>query len=145
METTNEIAATCTADVPAPRTVPFFGLWVWTLLGSILFGASGHMLMKFGVVNIATHGGWSISHLFSTASLPLLAGLSIYLLGTVFWMLTVSRKEISYLYPLTSMTYVLVAVGGYFLFHESVSLMHWLGLAVIVCGVTIMQVSSRVD
>ena len=85
MKTTNEIEATCDADVPAVGALPFSSLWVWTLIGSILFGATGHMLIKFGVINIVTHGGWSVSHLLSVTSLPLLAGLSIYLLGTVFW------------------------------------------------------------
>ena len=35
-------------------------------------------------------------------------GLLIYLAGTVCWMRAVSQKEISFLYPLSSVNYVLV-------------------------------------
>lgn len=120
-------------------------LWLWTLLGSILFGATGHMLIKWGVVYLTRHTAGRPPHLVFTASLPLLLGLSIYLMGTVLWMITVSRKEISYLYPLTSLTYILVVAGGALVFHEPISPLHWLGLAVIVAGVALMQVSSRAD
>lgn len=138
------IALSDTRDIPqaAPRSIR---LWVWTLLGSILFGATGHMLIKWGVVHLTRHAAGQPIHLVSRASLPLLFGLSIYLMGTVLWMVTVSRKEISYLYPLTSLTYLIVVAGGAVVFHESISMLHWLGLTVIVAGVALMQVSSRVD
>jgi len=69
-------------------------------------------------------------------------GLAIYGVGTLMWVFAVSRKEISYLYPLTALNYGVVALGGKMLFGEVISPARWLGIAVVVFGVVLMQKSS---
>ena len=72
-----------------------------------------------------------------------IGGLLIYLFGTLCWMRTVSQKEISFLYPLTSVNYVLVVVTSALLFHEAVSLRRAAGVMVIVLGMILMNLQSR--
>ena len=59
------------------------------------------------------------------------------------WVFAVSKKEISYLFPLSALNYVAVAVGGMLLFGELISAGRWLGIAVVVVGVVLMQRSGR--
>ena len=145
MDVSDPNVAISEAGEIAPAARPSSPVWIWTLTGSIFFAAAGHMLIKWGVVYMTAHSVGRRVDLVSSASLPLVLGLSIYLMGTVLWMFTVSRKEISYLYPLTSLTYVLVVAGGALVFHEPISALHWVGLMVIVAGVALMQVASRAD
>jgi len=46
-----------------------------------------------------------------------------------------SRVDLSYLLPVTSVSYVLTALMGEFLLHERVSTLHWVGIGVICVGV----------
>jgi len=114
-------------------------LWAWAVLGSVLTGAAGHLLIKFGVTTAAGSNTAARAYL----NWPLLAGLSMHLMGTMFWVFAVSKKEISYLYPMSALTYAIVALGGQILFHESISLGRWLGIAVVVAGVVLLQFSAR--
>ena len=65
-------------------------------------------------------------------------GLLIYVAGTICWMRAVSEKEISFLYPLSSVNYVLVVAISTTLFHEAVSARRTAGVVVIVFGMILM-------
>lgn len=71
------------------------------------------------------------------------AGLAVYGLGTAMWIFAVSKRDISYLFPLTALNYVLVMLGGEILFVEQVPFKRWAGVALVIVGVAVMQNSSR--
>lgn len=127
---------------PARKVVQF---WAVALIGSLLFAAIGHLLIKFGLIQ-AAHV--AVSHpntprLIVYLTNPIvLGGLLIYGLGTIMWVFAVSRKEISFLYPLTALNYGLVAVGGHVLFSENISTGRWVGIAIVILGVLLMQRST---
>lgn len=120
--------------------------WYWAALMAVLFASSGHLLIKFGLIASAPSAAGL--NLFARIGRYLLqptiaAGLGIYGLGTLFWISAVSRREISILYPITALNYVMVTMGGKFLFGETVSAMRWLGIAVVVTGVALLQLSVK--
>jgi uncharacterized membrane protein len=53
-------------------------------------------------------------------------------------MLLLSWADLSYVLPVTSIGYVLVALAGHFFLGESVSLFRWSGIALIVSGVVLV-------
>jgi drug/metabolite transporter (DMT)-like permease len=59
-----------------------------------------------------------------------------------FWMLAnltlLSRADLSYVLPVTSISYVLIAILGHFFLNERVNVMRWIGIVVISCGVMIV-------
>jgi drug/metabolite transporter (DMT)-like permease len=73
------------------------------------------------------------------------AGLAVYFLGSVCWMLAVAQQEISFLYPLSSMNYVLVVIASSMFFGESVSLRRMSGVALIVLGMVLMNRKRQVE
>jgi len=119
--------------------------WAWAALGSILLASCGHLLIKLGLV-AAAHGiaypGLTERVLHYMLQPAVAAGLMIYGLGTLLWIMAVSRRNISFLYPLTALNYVLVSVGGRVLFDEKISSGRWTGIAVVVAGVALMQLSA---
>lgn len=106
---------------------------------------SGHLLIKAGLNSLAPQPaatGFAIRILREVFSPQVLAGLFIYLMGTVCWMLVVSQKEISFLYPLSSVNYVLVAAASTMFFHEVISARRAAGVFFVVLGMILMNQQS---
>lgn len=119
----------------------------WIPFGaSCLFVVSGHLLIKAGL-SAGTAGYvaaplWTrIFHCVMQGEVA--AGLAVYFLGSLCWMLAVAQQEISFLYPLSSMNYVLVEIASSIFFGESVSLRRMSGVVLIVLGMVLMNRRSR--
>jgi len=129
-----------------PRAGLRVGLAELALLGSIVFAASGHLLIKEGL-NVAAsatlHEPIGLRILAYLGQPSVFLGLCVYGIGTLAWIFAVSKREISYLFPLTALNYVVVALGGRLLFGESIPLKRWAGILVVVCGVILMNQSSE--
>lgn len=120
-------------------------LWQWAALGAIVLGSFGHLLIKMGVTVAAQQPSAGLVGRLSHYLLQpaAMTGLLIYGLGTLLWIYAVSQKNISFLYPLTALTYVTVALGGKFMFGEAISGQRWVGIAVVVIGVGMLQLSAK--
>jgi drug/metabolite transporter (DMT)-like permease len=119
----------------------------WIPFGaSSLFVVSGHLLIKSGL-SAGTAGSlgaplWTrIVNCVMQGEVA--AGLAVYFLGSLCWMLAVAQQEISFLYPLSSMNYVLVVIASSMFFGESVSLRRMSGVALIMLGMVLMNRPSR--
>ncbi len=114
------------------------------LLG-VLLNAFAQLLLKAGVRQIG-HFDFSLTNLWPVSSslatnLPILGGLSCYVVSVVVWILALSRVEVSIAYPMLSIGYVVNAVLAYLLFGEAVGPQRLAGLAVIIIGVIIVAKS----
>lgn len=117
-------------------------------LSAVAFAAAGHLLIKYGLNSLQTA---TIPHGFLTRILNCLlqpavaGGLAVYAIGTVLWVCAVSKREISYIFPLSALNYVVVGVFGRLLFGEAIPNSRWLGISVVVLGVVLMQWRGRED
>jgi multidrug transporter EmrE-like cation transporter len=102
------------------------------LAGSILFGVAAHLLMKFGVQQLAARpGAWqSYSWVFF--------GLLVYAVGTGCWVLCLGSLDLSYAYPFTGLSYVLVLAASWALFDDAVLPSRLAGVLFICAGVTLI-------
>jgi uncharacterized membrane protein len=120
--------------------------WWVAFAASTVCVLSGHLLIKAGL-NASTHvaSAPSLSErvLQILVQPQVITGLVIYLMGTVCWMAAVSKKEISFLYPLTSVNYVLVVACSTVLFHEIPTIRRLAGVATIVLGMVLMNRGPR--
>jgi drug/metabolite transporter (DMT)-like permease len=116
------------------------------VLGAVLLAASGHLMIKAGLngaIFAAAHAT-SVGRLVICLTQPLVVlGLAIYGLGTAMWIFAVSKRDISYVFPIAALNYVFVTVGGMVLFDESIPTKRWIGIAVVVLGVALMQSAGR--
>jgi len=135
-----------TETAQAPASTRGFQAADLAVLGSVLLAATGHIMIKAGLngaASAAAHGS-IIERLIVYFSQPyVLLGLTIYGLGTAMWVFAVSKRDISYVFPITALNYVLVTLGGKFLFAEVVPFKRWLGIAVVIIGVALMQSAGR--
>lgn len=124
----------------------FLHRWWIPFSASSLFVVSGHLLIKSGL-NTGTASSlvaplWSrIFHCVIQTEVAI--GLAVYFLGSLCWMLAVAQQEISYLYPLSSINYVLVVIASSVFFDERVSSRRMFGVAFIVLGMVLMNRRNR--
>ena len=121
--------------------------WQWAAFGAIGLAACGHLLIKQGL-NSAAHSAVAtladkISLYLFHSALPF--GLAIYGIGTLLWIRAVASRNISFLYPLTALNYVIVTVGARIFFNERLSVGRWTGIAIVVLGVAMLHRSARED
>lgn len=115
-----------------------FGL---ILLG-VLLNAAAQLCLKAGVRQIGHFDfsasnvlpiGWSLA-----TNLPILGGLSCYVVSVVVWIMALSRVEVSIAYPMLSIGYVVNALLAYWLFGEALSAQKLIGIGVIIIGVVLV-------
>ncbi len=118
----------------------------FALVTAVLLAACGHLLLKAGMLG----AGAKVAHAPLSETLvkylltpEIILGLAVYGLGTAMWVVAVSRRDISYLFPITAINYVLVTVGGMRLFGEIVPVGRWTGILIVVCGVALLQLSAK--
>lgn len=100
-----------------------------------------------------SRGMQSVGELISLSPVPYIralfnpwvaVGVSLLILWLLSHMAMLSWADLSYVLPVTSIAYALVAVVGRVFLHEHVSFWRWTGITLIVVGVTLVgQTSPR--
>lgn len=70
-------------------------------------------------------------------------GLATVAVVLVSWLVVLSKVDLSVAMPLTSSSYVFVALTSMIFLHEHISLMRWCGILLILVGVLIVSLSSH--
>ncbi|SUW63645.1 Undecaprenyl phosphate-aminoarabinose flippase subunit ArnE [Buttiauxella agrestis] len=66
--------------------------------------------------------------------------LSVLLLGCamLLWLLVLQRIPVSVAYPMLSLNFIFITFAARFIWHEPVSVRHWLGVVLIIAGISIL-------
>jgi len=109
----------------------------WVMVGlSVILGVLGQLFMKKGMLILGNLGSPSIEMFFSIVFQPwVLLGLFCYAAAMLIWLAVLAELDLSYAYPLLSSGYVLVALGSWWMFGDSISAVRWVGIFVIFGGV----------
>lgn len=94
-------------------------------VGQILFKISSSLLTQSGSF-----------FAFKTAAM-LFTALSIYAIASIAWVLVLQKVELSRVYPLLALTFMIVPIFSYFFLGERINLNTLLGSGLIVIGVWI--------
>lgn len=105
---------------------------------SVVLGSFGQVFMKKGLTNM---GGIKLTELLSPKLFAVIsepstfAGLVFYVLATMLWFVALSGAQLSYVYPMIALGYVVTAALATHYFGEVVSSTRWFGIALILLGV----------
>ena len=118
-----------------------------TVIGLILFsislGVMGQFFFKAGVTQAGGKlpiGPAMVMIFFK----PLVfAGLVCYAVSTITWLAALSRAQLSFVYPLISISYILVMLVGVLFFHEQVPWTRWMGVLLICLGVACFMLNGQ--
>lgn len=114
----------------------------YIILGiSILLAVTGQLFMKKGMMIFGTFPASQLLYKIIPMFLNpyVFFGFACFGASAVFWLVVLSRLELSLVYPMVSVAYILVAIFSWLLFKENVTLMRWLGILVIVFGVFLIS------
>ena len=102
----------------------------------------GQLMMKRGMSSVGVISG-DLSLLVDSLGRAILnpfvlAGVAAYGFSTVFWLVLLSRVELSYAYSALSLGYVLITLVSAAILGEQVTTLRWAGVFVIVAGVILV-------
>ena len=105
--------------------------------------ASGQIILKYGVSKLGempTKLNDGAVFLFRALLNPLvILSLMLAFVGALAWIATVSKVELSFAYPFTSLGYVLILLLSSLILKEQIPTMRWIGVLVIGIGVLIVS------
>ena len=110
----------------------------------IVAGPVGNLLIAIGMRQVGEVKFWPLPELLAVffrvfGSFTIWAGIMCLITFIVAYMLALSMADYSYVQPAAALGYGVIAVLGYFVLHESVSPLHWVGIAVICFGVAFIR------
>ena len=113
------------------------------VVASVLFASTGQVVMKAGVGRGASAFTRSVWPLHAPFTVGVVGGLFVYGIGTLLWIKAVSKERISYLYPLASLNYILVALGGWLFLREPQPLARWIGILIMSFGIALLTRAAK--
>lgn len=116
---------------------PLAQIVIATLLGGV-----GQALIKYGVTNSETGSGLVETAVKLMLSPGVLAGLFAYAVSSVFYVLVVRSKGLSFAYPFVAANQVIVFLLAWLLFRETIPLLRVVGLVVICIGAALIALSK---
>lgn len=109
------------------------------VLVCVVFGALGQISMKTGMKQVQQINSFSdllnpstIMEIFS--NVYVMGGLVLYMVSAFLWLGALSTLDVSSMYPLLSLAYVVTAVFAVAFLGEVVTLSKWAGIALVVIG-----------
>jgi drug/metabolite transporter (DMT)-like permease len=109
---------------------------------TVLINTTGQFVIKTGVNRI---GKISITeNLFGTilkalTSWIIIGGFGLYFISAIFWIIILSRAELSWAFPILSLSYVITVLISPLLLNESFSVQRLIGTLVICAGVYLVS------
>ena len=105
------------------------------ILAGIICASLGQVFWKMGMNAVGAIDSFSLPTILSMFSSPLvILGLCMYGLSTVFWLVALSQKDLSYVYPFIALTFIIVLLLSKFLLHENVGAYRIAGTLIIIAG-----------
>lgn len=105
----------------------------------VFFAAIGQTVMKSGMSQVGEIGSlgqlFNLSTLFHIFTNPrVLTGIFLYAVSAILWLGALSTLNVSFMYPLVSLAYVITAIIAFIFLKENITLLRWAGIFLVVGG-----------
>lgn len=119
------------------------------LIVGLVFESAGVVLLKKGIMEIGEMNGITASEIFrvlkaGAVNPQILSGVFFEFLFFLCLLVLMSRSDISFLWPLTALSFVFATFAAMIFLGESVSLLRWIGVILIVLGAAFISYSQHV-
>src|ERR1051325_905484 len=119
------------------------------LLIALVFEAVGVVFLSHGLKQVGEPDNVSAGELLrlvrrgaANPSILLGVALETVFFGALLYLL--SQRDVSLIWPLTSLGFVLTAIAAKFILHEDIHWTRWMGVALIVVGAALVSYSEKV-
>lgn len=117
-------------------------LWLIATLLSVLCASGGQILLKIGVrsaelpANVLLHP----APLFAALLNPyIIGGILAFVASMLLWLAAINGQQLSSVYPLAALGYVIVTLVSALLFHDRITVWKIAGIMLIVLGVALLN------
>jgi drug/metabolite transporter (DMT)-like permease len=119
------------------------------LLVGLVFESTGIVLLKKGMTQIGEVSSYSLSEGFRVLKVgitnpQILAGIFFEALFFACLLVLMSKSDISFLWPLTGLSFVFATFAATWFLNEQVSGLRWWGVAMIMLGAGLISYSEHV-
>ncbi|MEC5217390.1 multidrug transporter EmrE-like cation transporter [Actimicrobium sp. GrIS 1.19] len=112
------------------------------ILTGICLNAVAQLLLKAGTNAVGaihlTAENWFGTGIKLATQLPILGGLTCYVVSVLVWIVGLSRVDVTIAYPMLSIGYIINAIGAWYFLGEIISTQRILGIGVIIVGVILL-------
>jgi drug/metabolite transporter (DMT)-like permease len=118
------------------------------LVVSVVFAVAGQFTLKTAMNAVGRIGATEIAEAGDTIVRALKEprlwlGLALFGISAVFWLVVLSRVDLSVAYPFVGLSYIVVVLFARLFLHEQVTALRWLGVVVVAVGIAIIGFSFR--
>jgi drug/metabolite transporter (DMT)-like permease len=119
------------------------------LLVGLAFESTGVVLLKKGMTHIGDMNGITAGEIFrvckaGAANPQILLGIFFEALFFLCLLILMSKSDISFLWPLTGLSFVFATFAAIWFLDERVSTVRWIGVVLIVIGAAFISYSQQV-
>lgn len=105
----------------------------------VFLSAMGQITMKNGMNQLGEISSagqlFNVGTLFHMFTNPyVLGGTCLYVVSLLLWLGAMSTLDISLMYPLASLAYVIVAIIAFIFLKEDITLLRWMGIFMVMGG-----------
>jgi multidrug transporter EmrE-like cation transporter len=119
-------------------TIATFGF----IMTGIFLNAVAQLLLKAGTNAVGaihlTPDNWLATGIKLATQLPIIGGLTCYVVSVVVWIIGLSRVDVTIAYPMLSIGYIVNAIGAWYFLGEPVSAQKLLAIGIIIVGVALL-------
>jgi len=106
---------------------------------STVFTVAGQLFLRKGMLDVG-EVSFSLQSLWKTLGETasngyVIMGFILFALGAIFWLVILSKVEVSYAYPIGSLGYILLLFASWLFLGEAIPLSRWIGVFVICLGI----------
>jgi undecaprenyl phosphate-alpha-L-ara4N flippase subunit ArnE len=101
------------------------------------FSSTAQVFYKFGAERLE----FDIISLIT--NLPLITGMTLYVIGAFIMIIALRGGELSVLYPIVATSYIWVSIMSYYFFNDNLNLFRWAGIFVIILGIIFISRGSK--
>jgi uncharacterized membrane protein len=118
------------------------------LIVGLVFESTGVILLKKGMNVIGEMHGYNAAEIFrivkmGATSPQILLGVFFEALFFICLLILMSKSDISFLWPLTALSFVFATFAAMWFLGESVSIVRWMGVILIVIGAAFISYSEH--
>ncbi|WP_211466230.1 EamA family transporter [Collimonas silvisoli] len=112
------------------------------ILAGVCLNAVAQLLLKAGTNAVGaihlTPQNWFAIGLKLATQLPILGGLTCYVISVMVWIIGLSRVDVTIAYPMLSMGYIISAIGAWYFLGEAITAQRLLAIGIIIVGVVLL-------
>ena len=111
------------------------------IIATVCLNTAGQFMMKAGINKIGSIGFENLAQsIIRVITSPfVIGGFCSYAVSAVLWIMILSRAELSWAFPMVSLSYVITAIFAPILLNESFTIQRFIGIIVICIGVFLVS------